>query len=398
MILIASALFPPEPVVSANIAYDLACKLAEEHEVVVISPAPSRPYGMQFESLPTFAGFKHYQLESYTYPQSAVIGRFRESYSLGLHIKRFIEHNHENIEAVYANVWPLFAQLAVAKVCKKYGIPFVIHVQDIYPESLTNKIPVIGKVLRGLILPVDKYILSAADLVVSISNQMKNELVSTRSIADNKVRVVRNWQNDDFFQGFKKDIAGSEIIDRDFTFLYLGSISPTAGVDLLIDAFAQANLNQSKLVIAGGGSDKEKCIKLATSHNKNIVFIDAQPEQVASIQAQADILLLPLRKGVAATALPSKMTAYMLSGKPILASVDQPSEIASIIVDNQCGWVTTPGDIDELSKTMQKAYSSSKGVLERFGENSLSFAKLNLSRKVNLNLLRSHLESIRRVL
>lgn len=396
MILIASALFPPEPVVSANIAYDLACKLAEEHEVVVISPAPSRPYGMQFESLPTFSGFKHYQLESYTYPQSAVIGRFRESYSLGLHIKRFIEHHHENIEAVYANVWPLFAQLAVAKVCQKYDIPFVIHVQDIYPESLTNKIPFIGKVLKNIILPVDKYILSSADLVVSISNQMKNELVTTRSIADSKVKVVRNWQNDDFFKDLKKDITDSDVVYKDFTFLYLGSISPTAGVDLLIYAFVKANLSKSKLVIAGGGSDKEKCIKIADSYSKNIFFIDAQPEQVASIQAQADVLLLPLRKGIAATALPSKMTAYMLSGKPILASVDQPSEIASIIIDNQCGWVTSPGNIEELSQAMQDAYSLDKENLERFGGHSLNFAKLKLSKKVNLNLLENHVKSIRK--
>lgn len=398
MILIASALFPPEPVVSANIAYDLACKLAEKHEVVVISPAPSRPYGMQFESLPTWSGFKHYQLESYVHPGSAVIGRFRESYSLGLHIKRFIELNHKNIEVVYANVWPLFAQLAVAKVCKKHDIPLVIHVQDIYPESLTNKIPFIGKVLRELILPVDKYILSAADLVVSISNQMKNELVTTRNITDNKVHVVRNWQNDDFFQDLKKDTTDSGVVNKDFTFLYLGSISPTAGVDLLISAFAKANLSQSKLVIAGGGSDKDKCIKLATLHNKNIDFIDAQPEQVASIQAQADILLLPLIKGVAATALPSKMTAYMLSGKPILASVDQPSEIASIIIDNQCGWVTAPGDIDMLSLAMQQAYSLDEEALNSCGANSLSFAKLNLSKKVNLNLLINNIENTKRTL
>ena len=398
MILITSALFPPEPVVSANIAYDLACKLAEEHEVVVISPAPSRPYGMQFENLPTFSDFKHYQLKSCTYPHSAVIGRFRESYSLGLHIKRFIEHNHENIEAVYANVWPLFAQFAVARVCKKHGIPFVIHVQDIYPESLTNKIPVIGRILKDLILPVDKYILSTANSVVSISNQMKHELVSTRNILDSKVHVVRNWQNDDLFQDLKKNITDSKANDKDFTFLYLGSISPTAGVDLLINAFSKADISKAKLLIAGGGSDKDKCIKLAASHNKNIVFIDARPEQVASIQAQADILLLPLRKGIAATALPSKMTAYMLSGKPILASVDWPSEIASIIQDNQCGWVTLPGDINELSKAMQEAYNSPKENLERFGDNARSFAKVSLSKKVNLNLLKNNIENIKRLI
>lgn len=396
MILIASALFPPEPVVSANIAYDLASKLAEDHEVTVISPRPTRPCGMTFDSSPTFIDFKHYQLDSYTHPRSAVIGRFRESYSLGLHIKSFIERHHQDITVVYANVWPLFAQRAVAKACKKYGIPFVIHVQDIYPESLTNKIPIMGKLLKGLILPVDKYILSSAKRVVAISNQMKGELVSTRNILADKVYVVRNWQNDAFFEDRNVGRADKESTDLDFTFLYLGSISPTAGVDLLIDAFSKANLNKAKLIIAGGGSDKEKCIKLAASYKKNITFIDAQPEQVASIQAQADVLLLPLRKGVAATALPSKMTAYMLSGKPILASVDEPSEIASIIKENKCGWVILPGNADQLSKAMQEAYQLPKEDLNSLGANSLSFAKQNLSKEVNLGLLKSHIESVRR--
>lgn len=398
MILIASALFPPEPVVSANIAYDLASRLAEDHEVVVISPAPTRPCGMEFDNPPVFSSFKHYQLESYTHPQSAVIGRFRESYSLGLHIKCFIEEHHKDIEVVYANVWPLFAQRAVAEICKKHKIPFIIHVQDIYPESLTNKIPFLGGILRRLILPVDKRVLSTADLVVAISNQMKNELATTRAIARDKIKVVRNWQNDDFFQNVEKDMTVTSKSDNKFTFLYLGSISPTAGVELLIRAFHKADLSTAKLIIAGSGSDKEKCMELAKSYRQDVSFVNAQPEQVASIQAQADILLLPLRKGVAATALPSKMTAYMLSGKPILASVDQPSEIASIIKDNQCGWVTSPGNIDELSQSMQNAYSSSKEELEQFSANSISFAKLNLSKKVNLSLLANHVGSLRRLI
>lgn len=398
MILIASALFPPEPVVSANIAYDLASKLAEDYEVTVISPKPTRPYGMTFGSPPEFFAFKHYQLESYTYPRSAVIGRFHESYSLGLQIKSFVERHHNEITAVYANVWPLFAQRAVAKVCKKYGIPFVIHVQDIYPESLTNKIPVVGNVLKKLILPVDKYILSSAERVIAISNQMKGELVSTRNILESKVYVVRNWQNDAFFEALDADMPDDVSTDLDFTFLYLGSISPTAGVDLLIDAFAKADLPKAKLIIAGSGSDKDKCIQLATLYKRKITFIDALPEQVASIQAQADVLLLPLKKGVAATALPSKMTAYMLSGKPVLASVDQPSEIASIIQDNQCGWVTLPGNVEELSQAMQKAHNSPKETLDMLGVNSLSFAKKNLSKEVNLSLLKGHVESIRRLI
>ncbi len=32
----------------------------------------------------------------------------------------------------------LFSQKTIVKAAKKYGIPCIIHVQDVYPESLTN--------------------------------------------------------------------------------------------------------------------------------------------------------------------------------------------------------------------------------------------------------------------
>lgn len=393
MILIVSALFPPEPLVSANIAYDLATQLANEHEVVVASPKPTRPYGMTFESLPSFEHFEHQLLPSYTHPQSSVIGRFRESYSLGLHIKHFIECHHQKIEVVYANVWPLFAQLAVAQACKKYGIPFVIHVQDIYPESLTSKVPFVGDVLAKLLLPIDKYILTTADAIVAISNQMKDYLVSTRGVTHNKISLVRNWQNDRAFN----NVIVNESNSSNFNFLYLGSISPSAGVELLITAFEKADLKSAVLTIAGNGSDKIKCINIAAGCKSTIKFIEAQPEHVASIQSCADVLLLPLKKGIAETALPSKMTAYMLSAKPIIASVDKPSEIASIIEDNGCGWVTAPEDIDELARAMKEAYETAQDRLSNIGANSLAFANANLLKEINLNLLKEKVKSLRRL-
>ncbi len=396
MILIASALFPPEPVVSANLSFDLASKLAETNKVVVISPYPTRPYGMAFniESMGAF-DFKHVVLDSYTCAKSSILGRFRESYSLGQHIQQYIETNHQKIEVVYANVWPLFAQKALAETCERFKIPFVLHVQDVYPESLTNKLSSIGAVIKKILLPMDRKTLSKADCVITISNQMSKLLSETRNICANKIEIVRNWQNDTEFQVLDEQSTKRE---SQFSFLYLGSINPTAGVDLLIHAFTKAALKNAILFIAGDGSDKENCQRIASTYAADIRFMNVQPEQVPDTQAKADVLLLPLKKGIAATALPSKMTAYMFSAKPIIASVEANSEAGLIISDNNCGWVSEPEDVDALSKIMKEAYSLSKTKLAYLGGNSLNYARTNLTKDANLkNLVSIVLESRRSI-
>lgn len=387
MILIATSLFPPEPVVSANISYDLATFLAKEHEVTVISPKPTRPHGMQFEKLQIHDKFKHTILNSYTNSKSNIIGRLIESYSFGKHIAQYIQNNKDKIKVVYANVWPILSQYALAKTCKKHNIPYVIHIQDIYPESLTNKIPLLGNILKSFLIKFDKYTLSNAENCISISEEIQNFLKLTRCLKDKNVSVVRNWQNDDAFNADKIGAQDININENYFNYLYLGSISPTAGVDLLINSFAKAKLNNSCLTIAGNGSDKDRCMKIAATYSCKINFIDAKQDQVPFIQSKADVLLLPLRKNIAATAFPSKLTAYMLSGKPVIATVEEKSEIAKVIIDNNCGWITEPGNIEQLTDLMRKIQSSPKENLKKLGDNSLEFAKNNLSKKVNLEKL-----------
>ena len=75
-ILIVSAVFPPEPVVSASLSYDLALALSINERVIVISPLPSRPFGFEFGKIVVSDKFKHYQLNSFTCPESKLFGSF----------------------------------------------------------------------------------------------------------------------------------------------------------------------------------------------------------------------------------------------------------------------------------------------------------------------------------
>lgn len=392
IVLVVSALFPPEPVVSASLSIDIVNKLASTHKVVVVSPRPSRPFGLQFKpDTQKQSSFKHIIVDSFTFPKSELLGRLRESYSFGKKTSEYIFRHKDEIKVIYANTWPLFAQYYLIKAAKACNIPVVLHIQDIYPESLTKKLPkLVGKLIYWLALPFDKYVLKHTKAIIGISPDMIAYLKKSRRLYKNRFELVRNWQNDTQFSGTSSKPASNVL-----SFMYLGSISPSAGVETLIKAFDYAKIDKSQLVIAGNGTDKENCIKLAEeTQNRNIYFCEADPENVAELQAQADILLLPLKKGISLTATPSKLTAYMLSGKPIIACVEAESDTAEIIKASESGFVSIPEDYMALSETMTKVAATDKSELTRMGNNARLFAFNNLSRETNLLKLVSIIKEI----
>jgi glycosyltransferase involved in cell wall biosynthesis len=393
-LLIISAVFPPEPVVSANLSFDIASAFTDKYKVTVLSPPPTRPLGFKFKVSTQKNNFEHIQLNSYTCPQSSVIGRFRESYSFGIECYNYILNN-PNISVIYANTWPLIAQLYCVKAAKKRNIPLIIHAQDIYPESLTNKIPLVGKLIYKLLLPIDKYVLKNATSVFAISKKMKNYIATTRAIEANKITVVHNWQNDKEFIDYQQLAQASEKKAAPFTFMYLGNIGPVAGVDVLIDAFAKAQMPNTRLVIAGSGSMKEALVQKAkNSINSVIEFWDVPQGKVAQTQAKADVLCLSVKKGAALSSIPSKLPAYMLSKKTIIASVDEDSDTANCIKDAKCGYVVSPENTDDLAHSMQTVVKLKKEELDILGENGFNFANTYMSKTSNLKIVTTAIESM----
>lgn len=384
-ILIISAVYPPEPVVSAKLSADLYQALkADGREVKVLHPQPSRPNGFKFDGM-MLSNEDEITLPSYTCPQLSLFGRFRESFSFGKKCAKYISEHHQEIACIYANAWPLGSQYRIVKAAKKYGIPVAMHVQDVYPDSLTNKLPlVIGNVLKTILLPMDKYILRNSDKVIAISEKMKAHLVDTRNIDADKVSVVINWQDEtDFIEYQKTSVHEPHDI---FTFMYMGNIGPVAGVDLLIDAFEAAKLNDAKLVIAGSGSMKDT-LREKAKNNKNIEFWDVPNGKVPEIQSKADVMMLPIKKGAASSSIPSKLPAYMFSAKPIIGAMDADSDTASAIREAKCGVIVEPENKVALAQTMKELNAKDCKILHEMGLNGQKYALEYFSKSANLKNL-----------
>lgn len=386
-ILIISAVFSPEPVVSATLSYDIAHEMSTKHDVTVLSPRPTRPLGYIFDQSNIFSQFKHQVAKSFTSPTSSVIGRLRESLSFGIASYKFIVNN--NFDIVYINTWPFFAQILAVAAAKKKQIPIVVHIQDIYPESLINKLSRFKSLLTRILLPFDKWMLKNSTSIVTISNGMKGYLSKTRNVPENKIKVVYNWQDEKRFINTTKKEAQSNL----FTFTYLGSLSHSASIDTIINAFEKANLKNSRLVIAGNGSEKEKLVSLSELSNNTIEFIESPFEKAGEIQSESDVLILSLRKGVGKLALPSKLSAYMFSSKPIIACVDTDSDSARVINNSGCGWVCEPESVDYLSKLMIAVKRVSINQLDDMGCRGKEYALEYFSKKENLKELTKLIDS-----
>lgn len=238
-----------------------------------------------------------------------------------------------------------------------------------------------------LLLSIDKYTLRNASRVIAISDKMKDYLVKNRKLDSPKVHVIPNWQDEEEFIEFRQSKNGNECFN-DFVFMYLGNIGPVAGIELLINGFTKAGLPNSKLIIAGSGTQKKalqkKCID---QHLLNIEFLSVPDGKVPEVQDKASILLLPIKKGAALSSIPSKLPAYMFSAKPIIACVDANSDTANAIVEAGCGWVLEPENDEKLAKYMKEAYFCQQKILDKKGQNGFDYAIKHFSKSKNLPIM-----------
>ena len=118
-------------------------------------------------------------------------------------------------------------------------------------------------------------------------------------------------------------------------------------------------------------------------------------KEIPMVQADADVLVLALPKGNGNLCLPSKLTSYMLSGKPILASVDDESSTKRILESKNCGITVPPDDIKFLTRAFEEFGKMSREKMLEMGKNCRKYAIANLTREINLNKV---VESINNIL
>ena len=81
------------------------------------------------------------------------------------------------------------------------------------------------------------------------------------------------------------------------------------------------------------------------------------------------------------------MTSYMLSGKPILASVDQVSATTRFIKEADCGISVNPDSVESSIEGFKAFANMTSERRLMMGKNSRKYAEKYLTREVNLQIV-----------
>jgi colanic acid biosynthesis glycosyl transferase WcaI len=157
--------------------------------------------------------------------------------------------------------------------------------------------------------------------------------------------------------------------------MYAGNLGHSQSLDLVVAA-ADCHRDRHDLVyVVNGGGVRADDLRAAAAQRKNLVVVDYQPaDRVPEVLASADLHLVPLRAGLGESSVPSKTYSVLAAGRPLIASIDEDSEVARVVVEAGAGLAVPPDDVEALVEAVE-ALVADPERRTRMGEAGRRWAK-----------------------
>lgn len=263
----------------------------------------------------------------------------------------------QRYDAVYCSIPANDVAAKVGEYCHKKGIPFIVDIEDIWPEAM--EMVVKNKALQKLIFPYfmkdAEKAYRYADAAVGTSEDYTERAVkyNRRSIPLETVYV--GCDLDVFDQGVREFSDQIEKPENEFWITYSGSIGTSydiktmvlAGKRLLSDGY-----DDIKIKILGTGPTKDELMQLSEQEGcTNVEFLGyVDYPKMAAYLSKSDVVVNSFVKG-APQSIVNKIGDYLASGKPMINTLENPV-FTHFVEENQVGVNIEPENTEALSSAI----------------------------------------------
>lgn len=285
-----------------------------------------------------------------------------------------------DIDVIYSYHPPLTTSLSAFVLSLFKRIPFVVDIQDLWPDTLTATGMVNNQRILGLVSNVCSFVYKRASKIVVLSPGFKEKLIS-RGVPEDKIEVIYNWCNEPALNHSEECKVKLPENDK-LNLLFAGNLGLAQGLPAIIEAAEKLQKEdiQVNIVFLGEGVAKDTAISLVKEKAlENTFFLPRVPmAQVGTLLSASDMLLVHLNDNeLFRITIPSRTQANLAMGKPIVMGVC--GDAAELVQESGAGVICTPNDPSELAKAISCLVSLSHEERLLMGKKAKEFYYKNLS-------------------
>lgn len=257
-------------------------------------------------------------------------------------------------DVVFAMSPPLTLGAAGWMTARARRVPFVFNIQDVFPDVAIELGLLSGPRVIAAARHLERWTYRHADAVTVLSDDLADNVRGKLPAAN--VRVIPNFVDVERVQpGPKENLYRSEYgLEGKRVVMYAGNVGLSQSLDLVLDVAAATTDDDVVFVINGAGAALAD-LQARAARLPNVVFVDMQPrERLAEVLAAADIHVVPLRRGLARSSVPSKMYSILAAARPVVASVDPGTEVAVTVERAGAGIAVPPEDPEAFAKAVRR--------------------------------------------
>ncbi len=274
----------------------------------------------------------------------------------------------DNIEIVYC--YPFVSNLIGPLLSKASGVKKIIT--SIHSETIIK-----SKIIAGI-----TYGLS--DIVVVVSNYLKEFLKSKKYVDSDRVKVVYNVIDSEFFNPEKNRFIDRKkigISDNDILVMTVSTMRWERGYEYLTQAIAKIkeSKNRFKFIFIGDGPLEESIKSLARDLRveDKILFMGYR-DDVYELLPLCDIFVLPsISEGVGLIA----MMEAMAMKKPVITTAV--GGIPEVVENEENGFLLKPADPDGLKDALYRL-AEDKLLRERMGRRGREIVEKNFDSRTSI--------------
>lgn len=240
------------------------------------------------------------------------------------------------------------------------GPPYVLHVQDLWPDSITGSSLVKGglssRIIEFVLNPWIRAVYRRSAAVIGIAPTMI-ETLAERGVDRSKLRMVFNWTDE---TGLQERVRVPHTDPETVSILFAGNIGVLQDLEVAVRAAHAAADAGVWLDIVGDGVALDDVRSLAERiEAKNVSFHGVVPRaSVGDYYARADYALVTLKDLPAFRGtIPSKLQSSLAHGLPVISSVQ--GDVRAIIEESHVGFTADSGNVASLENAFRDAVAVS---------------------------------------